>query len=347
MISFAQNFEDVILARIFRDRLNGFYVDIGAHYPLIDSVTEHFYRNGWRGINIEPLPSAFNELVRVRPLDINLNAAISEVEGEIPFFALDGFSTLNADVAGRHHKSGLDSQTILVQGRRLDTILAQHSPKHIDFLKIDVEGAEEGVVRSNDWDRFRPSIILIEMIDPQTQEIRFESWESIIVDAGYDVVHFDGVNRWYWNRDFPSASSNCFLPPNALDHFTSFEQISAEAHAAAAAREAAYEREKSAKLLAKIGHALNELAQGGYSTPTPDDSLAGAWLNLQELVRRRNDVRPTSTAEMSDANHEIEGLKLQIENLLTSSEALQRRLVFSEQSRATLAEALSSRGIVV
>lgn len=85
MINFAQNFEDVILARIFHDRRTGFYVDVGAHYPLIDSVTEHFYRLGWRGINIEPLPSAFEELSRTRTHDVNLNFAIAEEEGEVEF----------------------------------------------------------------------------------------------------------------------------------------------------------------------------------------------------------------------------------------------------------------------
>jgi hypothetical protein len=76
MISYAQNQEDVIIARVFPDRHHGTYVDVGAHFPVIDSVTEHFYRLGWRGLNIDPLPAAYAELCQVRVHDINLNIAI-------------------------------------------------------------------------------------------------------------------------------------------------------------------------------------------------------------------------------------------------------------------------------
>ena len=88
MISFSQNFEDVILARVFRDRARGSYVDVGAHLPVIDSVTEHFYRSGWRGINIEPLEAAYSELLATRPDDININCAIAAADGSARFFSV-------------------------------------------------------------------------------------------------------------------------------------------------------------------------------------------------------------------------------------------------------------------
>lgn len=321
MFSFAQNFEDVLLARIFRDKATGFYVDVGAHYPLIDSVTEHFYRLGWRGINIEPLPTAFSELNRARPLDVNLNVAVAEKEGEIPFFALDGFSTLDGEVAARHSKAGLEPKEILVKTRRLDSILSEHAPAHIDFLKIDVEGAEGGVVRSSDWSRFRPLIIIVEAIDPQTHEPRFVDWEGTILEAGYELVHFDGVNRWYWNRDIASPTSSWFLPPNALDRFTAFPQVSAEAHAAAAAREAAYAREHLASELVKISGAITALVEGDYSTPAPNDSFAGAWALLREAAQKGSAAQVLSADQinlqeaLSEAHRTIDRLKDDI-NLL-------------------------------
>jgi len=64
MISYAQNFEDVILERIFKDKESGFYVDIGACHPVYDSVTYHFYLKGWSGINVEPQPGLFPSLRR-------------------------------------------------------------------------------------------------------------------------------------------------------------------------------------------------------------------------------------------------------------------------------------------
>ena len=60
-ISYAQNFEDVILRRALKDIEKGFYVDVGAHDPVIDSVTKAFYDLGWRGINIEPVKEWFEK----------------------------------------------------------------------------------------------------------------------------------------------------------------------------------------------------------------------------------------------------------------------------------------------
>ena len=76
MISFAQNLEDVVLARVFASQKDGIYVDIGAWDPDLDSVTKHFYLRGWTGINVEPSATAFARLSAARPRDVNLNVAV-------------------------------------------------------------------------------------------------------------------------------------------------------------------------------------------------------------------------------------------------------------------------------
>ena len=53
-VSYAQNFEDVMLWRALKHISNGFYIDVGAWSPDIDSVTRIFYEHGWRGVNVEP-----------------------------------------------------------------------------------------------------------------------------------------------------------------------------------------------------------------------------------------------------------------------------------------------------
>ena len=55
IISYGQHSEDVLLWRAFSKIENGFYIDVGANDPIIDSATKLFYENNWRGINIEPL----------------------------------------------------------------------------------------------------------------------------------------------------------------------------------------------------------------------------------------------------------------------------------------------------
>lgn len=70
-ISYAQNFEDVMLWRALKHIKNGTYVDIGAQHSIIDSVSKAFYDNGWRGIYIEPVQK-YADLLRLnRPVDNN------------------------------------------------------------------------------------------------------------------------------------------------------------------------------------------------------------------------------------------------------------------------------------
>jgi hypothetical protein len=95
-VSYAQNFEDVYLARLFEDRATGTYVDVGAFHPEQDSVTHRFYVSGWSGINIEPVRSLFDPFLVERVRDINLNIAVGGSNGVQTLFALPdtGLSSL-------------------------------------------------------------------------------------------------------------------------------------------------------------------------------------------------------------------------------------------------------------
>src|SRR5687767_10524500 len=86
LISYAQNFEDVMIARLFPHDYCGFYIDIGAAHPTHLSVTKHFYDSGWSGVNVEPLPRFFQKLAAARPRDINLQAMIGAADGGRTFF---------------------------------------------------------------------------------------------------------------------------------------------------------------------------------------------------------------------------------------------------------------------
>lgn len=81
MISYAQNFEDVMLERAFAEIENGFYVDVGAWDPDLDSVTRYFYERGWRGVNIEPNPKYLALLKEKRARDVNLGLAVGAHNG--------------------------------------------------------------------------------------------------------------------------------------------------------------------------------------------------------------------------------------------------------------------------
>ncbi|QUS59321.1 FkbM family methyltransferase [Synechocystis sp. PCC 7338] len=170
-LSFSQEGEDLVLNRLFEQQSKGFYVDVGAHHPQRFSNTYLFYLKGWRGINIDAMPGSMEIFKQLRPEDINLEIAISDNIQELTYYqfnesALNGFSEeLSRQRDGiRREYFILNSQKIKTQ--RLSEILDYYLPQDqvIDFLTIDVEGLDYQVLKSNNWKKYRPSVVLIEML---------------------------------------------------------------------------------------------------------------------------------------------------------------------------------------
>ncbi|HHF0524420.1 TPA: FkbM family methyltransferase [Legionella anisa] len=221
-VSYAQNFEDVMLWRALKHIKNGFYVDVGANDPTHDSVTRAFYENGWTGINIEPVSQWFQKLKKERHRDINLQVAAGEKQGEIFFYELPntGLSTTNKTIAEKHEiEHGYTKIERKVPVMMLTEIICEHRIKQIHFLKIDVEGAEKKVLEGLDLTKIRPWIVLVESTLPNTQIEDFIEWETLLLNADYDYVYFDGLNRFYIAKEHDNLSHNFKTPPNYFDGF--------------------------------------------------------------------------------------------------------------------------------
>lgn len=221
-ISYAQNFEDVMLWRALKHIKGGFYIDVGANHPEVDSVTKAFYDHGWRGINIEPVRQWFEQLVEQRPRDINLQLAAGARAGEITLYELPdtGLSTHRLDYAERHEaERGYTKREIRVPMETLTEICERHSVSCVHFLKIDVEGAEREVLEGIDFERICPWIILLEATLPNSQQEDHAEWEPILCNAGYAFVYFDGLNRYYVARAHEELKRAFRAPPNVFDDF--------------------------------------------------------------------------------------------------------------------------------
>lgn len=225
-ISYAQNFEDVMLSRALKHIQTGFFVDVGANDPVIDSVTKAFSLSGWRGINIEPAACWYEKLVKDRPKDINLCVAASNSNGFIDFYEVadSGLSTTKIDVAQRHIDAGLEVVRYTVPCIRLNDILEKHQITTIHFLKIDVEGGEEEVLRGIDFEKNRPWIILVEATEPNSVKPSFLNWEQYLLENGYEHVYFDGFNRYYIAEDHSDLRPAFDSPPNVLDNFVQYHE---------------------------------------------------------------------------------------------------------------------------
>lgn len=170
--SFSQCGEDIIINHIFQ-QLNiekPSYIDIGAHHPYYLNNTAFFYLKGSKGINIEPDPTLFLEFKKDRVNDINLNIGIGLKNAESEFYVMSE-STLNtfvkaeADNAIKEHPSYFIKEVKLLQIKSLQFVLDTYNQGNFpDFLTLDVEGLDEQIISSINFELLRPKVICVETI---------------------------------------------------------------------------------------------------------------------------------------------------------------------------------------
>ena len=168
-LSYAQNLEDTHLDLIFGDVPAGTYVDVGGGHPVADNVSFYFYLKGWRGLVVEPQTALAAAYAGIRPRDHVVTCLAGRQDGTLDFHIVDGLHGLssankaNADSA-RRYGAGYRTETRDV--RRLSALIDTAKLGAIDFLKIDVEGAEADVLGGLDLARHRPKVILVEAVNP-------------------------------------------------------------------------------------------------------------------------------------------------------------------------------------
>lgn len=193
-LSYSQDGEDMVLRRLFGGRRRGFYVDVGAHDPYRFSNTCYFHRQGWRGINIDPNPDTIKAFRRERASDVNVCVGVSDCPGELSFhfFNEPALNTFDVNLAAERVKLPgyrlLEKRNVSV--RRLDELLREHLPlgQSIDFLSIDVEGMDLAALRSNDWTRFRPSLLLVEARQRTISGVEKDPINSFSTGVGYQLI---------------------------------------------------------------------------------------------------------------------------------------------------------------
>lgn len=202
MVSYADNWEDVVLDRVFPRAQPGFYVDVGAGDPIEGSVTKHFYDLGWRGVNVEPAPAPFARLARHRVGDRNLNVAVSDREGKV-------------ELHGRE-----------VPVMTLAAICEEHVKGALDILVINAGGDADKVVAGADLRRWRPRIVLVREPDRHHVDVLSDPADDRVGDtlaeAKYLPAAIDGATRFYVRREDAGLMSTISAPVTARDDFVPY-----------------------------------------------------------------------------------------------------------------------------
>lgn len=296
VVSYAQNYEDIMLLRALGDIEHGFYVDVGAQDPVEDSVTKLFYERGWRGINIEPVASWYEKLVADRPGDVNLRIALGASEGEITLYEFPdtGLSTTDAAFAQRHLREGRQMVESVVRTTSLDTICEEQGFHTIHFLKIDVEGAERAVLEGFSF-AVRPWVVVVEATLPNTQIPAYSDWEHLLTGRGYRLVYQDGLNRFYLDDAHSELAQAFATPPNVFDRFVRFGEWRArvELHQA---REAHERLAATQNLLEARERAAAAEAERNAMVAMANERAAAAEAERNAMIAMANELRDSVAA---------------------------------------------------
>ncbi|WP_181855243.1 FkbM family methyltransferase [Winogradskyella sp. KYW1333] len=166
-ISFSKSGDDIQLHKLIKAKSPGIYVDIGCWHPTKASNTYYFYLRGWKGLCIDPNPELKELYNKTRPNDSFLNFGVGNSE-DLEYYMLEephsSMNTLNLDFLKKHNLTNKIKKTIIVPTYSLRQILDESLTPNdrLDFFDVDVEGFDLEVLKTNDWNKYRPKVIIVE-----------------------------------------------------------------------------------------------------------------------------------------------------------------------------------------
>ena len=205
--SYSQEGEDMILKRLFGGQKFGFYVDVGAHHPKRFSNTYYFYKKGWSGINIDAMPGSMIAFDKFRPRDINIEKPISDKKQILTYYAFNepALNTFSKELAVEYEKENYFIKfTRDIETTTLGDILDRNLPRNqdIDFLSVDVEGLDLMVLRSNNFEKYKPKIVLIEILGNSFSEIENNKIADYLRQYGYSIFAKTVNTVFFVNNSF-------------------------------------------------------------------------------------------------------------------------------------------------
>jgi FkbM family methyltransferase len=196
--AYSQTGEDLILSSYFFKKDKGFYVDIGANHPKKFSSSYLFYLRGWQGVCVDPWPQAQGLFEKFRPQDVFVNCGVANEDDNLDYYCfksslMNTFSPAEAKVLESDPDEGCRLVEVKkIQVRKLKDILDEQKDfmagRQIDFMNIDVEGGELAVLESNDWAKYLPQFIAVEIHGFNVAEAEKFAVHNYLVAKEYSLV---------------------------------------------------------------------------------------------------------------------------------------------------------------
>ena len=184
---------DVIIENIFRDKNDGFYIDIGCQHPIKNNNTYLLYKKGWKGINVDLDSDNINLFNIARPRDDNINIAVSNKVGETDLYFYHKKSPINTiDKKTSDFQKAQVSEIKKVKTNSLVNIInsSRYNNNEIDLLSIDVEGHELQVLEGLDFNLYKPNVIVVEYLDLNVKKLEVKNLdiENILKTELYNFL---------------------------------------------------------------------------------------------------------------------------------------------------------------
>jgi len=316
-VSFAQNFEDVLLWRALKHIDQGFYIDIGAQHPEADSVSKAFYDHDWRGVHVEPIRPYADLLRDHRPDEVVLEVALAAESGILTFYNIPetGLSTADSTIAEGHWHQGFTVQEITIPCIPLSDVFARYGDRDIHWVKIDVEGFELAVLEGWGDSAVRPWIVVVESTLPNTQIDTHEIWEAQLLERGYTPAFFDGLNRYYVAEQHPELLEALQYGPTVFDQFAFSPQVThtytvlfrqqLNLECERAQQVLDQERDRAQQLEAAWNGAKQQIEALNRQEQALQQTLAQEQDRVQQLVQQLE-------SQKEDATSQIQALRIQL-----------------------------------
>lgn len=196
---------DLIIDYIFKSKNKGFYIDVGCQHPISNNNTYLLYKKGWNGINIDLDEVSIDMFNNFRSDDFNKQIAVSDYKGKIILYTYHNRSavqTVNQQRAEKMNPRGL--KKIEIECDTLNSIIDNSKFKNmeIDFLSIDIEGHELNALRTFDFNKYKPKLVIIEYNDPELAKVEFyyQKIENVMKSKIYKFMYDQNYKFVNWHH---------------------------------------------------------------------------------------------------------------------------------------------------